>query len=156
MGKFVITEEEKKEILGMYKPNNNDIQSQIDAELERLGHNVDDVEVIIDGESNDLNENIIKKAVVICSIVAGVVSCNKPDNKYIYKYTYETEGSQEYSKKHGYDMKTVNYHPYDHKLSDSEEDSIQDNLDSQKTSNGENVINSTFELYAIDTEGEWR
>lgn len=159
MGKYklIITEEEKKDILGMYKSDDdNDIQSQIDAEVEKLGYDPEEVEVLIDGEPGNINENIIKKAIVICSIVAGVVSCTKPDAQYIYKYSYETEGSQDYSKEHGYDVKTVNYHPYDHKLSDAEEDSIKDRLDSEKTRNGEDILNSTFELYAIDTEGEWR
>ena len=154
MGKFLITEEERNSILGMYKTG-NDIESQIKAEVEKLGYNINDVEVLIDEEPNQMNENVIKKALVICSIVAGVVSCSKPEAKYVYQYSYETEGSQEYSKEHGYDVKTTNFHTYDHKLSEEEEDSIQDRLDSQKTGNGETILNSDFKLYAIDTEGEW-
>ena len=154
MRKFVITEQEKKEILGMYK-SEDDIQSQIKAEVEKLGYDIDDVEVLMDDEPNELNENIIKKAIVICSIVGGVVSCNKPEARYIYQYSYETESSQEYSKEHGYDVKTTNFHTYDHKLTDQEEDAIQDRLDSQKTIQGEEILNSDFKLYAIDTKGEW-
>ena len=155
MGKFLITEEERDSILGMYKTG-NDIESQIKAEVERLGYDINDVEVLMDKEPNQINENVIKKAIVICSIVAGVVSCSKPDAKYIYQYSYETEGSQEYSKEHGYDVKITNFHPYDHKLTDKGEDSIQDILDSEKTGNGETILNSDFKLYAIDTKGEWR
>ena len=155
MRKFIITEQEKKDILGLYK-SNNDIESQIKSEVERLGYDINDVEVLMDEEPNKMNENVIKKAIVICSIVAGVVSCNKPDAKYVYQYSYETESSQEYSDKHGYDVKTTNFHTFDHRLSDSEEDSIQDELDSKKTLSGEEILNSDFKLYAIDTEGEWR
>ena len=154
MRKFIITEEEKKDILGMYKAG-GDIESQIKAEVEKLGYDINDVEVLMDEEPNQMNENVIKKAIVICSIVAGVVSCSKPEARYIYQYSYETEGSQEYSKEHGYDVKTTNFHPYDHKLTDEEEDSIQDRLDSEKTGNGETILNSDFKLYAIDTKGEW-
>ena len=154
MRKFIITEEEKKDILGMYKAG-GDIESQIKAEVEKLGYDINDVEVLMDEEPNQMNENVIKKAIVICSIVAGVVSCSKPEARYIYQYSYETEGSQEYSKEHGYDVKTTNFHPYDHQLTDEEEDSIQDRLDSEKTGNGETILNSDFKLYAIDTEGEW-
>lgn len=155
MRKFVITEEEKKEILGMYK-SEDDIQSQINAEVEKLGYNIEDVEVLIDNEPNKLNENVIKKTIVICSIVGGVVSCNKPDAKYIYQYSYETKSSQEYSKEHGYNVKTTNFHSYDHRLTDQEEDEIENRLDSEKTIQGEDILNSEFNLYAIDTEGEWR
>lgn len=155
MRKFIITEQEKKDILGLYK-SKNDIESQIKSEVERLGYDINDVEVLMDEEPNKMNENVIKKAIVICSIVAGVVSCNKPDAKYVYQYSYETESSQEYSDKHGYDVKTTNFHTFDHRLSDSEEDSIQDELDSKKTLSGEEILNSDFKLYAIDTEGEWR
>jgi len=100
MRKFVITEQEKKEILGMYSSKNDDIESQIKSEVEKLGYDIDEVEVLIDNEPNKMNENVIKKAIVICSIVGGVVSCNKPDAKYIYQYSYETKSSQEYSKEH--------------------------------------------------------
>ena len=154
MGKFLITEEERDSILGMYKTG-NDIESQIKAEVERLGYDINDVEVLMDKEPNQINENVIKKAIVICSIVAGVVSCSKPDAKYIYQYSYETEGSQGYSKEHGYDVRVTNFHPYDHKLTEREEDEIQHQLDSKKTHNGETIVNSDFKLYAIDTEGEW-
>ena len=158
MRKLIITEEEKKNILGMYKSNDDkgDVQSQIDAEIERLGYEPGEVEVLMDEEPNQMNENVIKKAIIICSVVAGVVSCNKPDAKYIYQYSYETESSQEYSQEHGYDVRTTNFHTYDHKLTDAEEDSIQDRLDSEKTRSGEEILNSDFKLYAIDTEGEWR
>jgi len=156
MRKFVITEEEKKEILGMYSPKTGDIKSQIKAEVEKLGYDIDDVEVLIDNEPNKMNENVIKKAIVICSIVGGVVSCNKPDAKYIYQYSYETKSSQEYSKEHGYNVKTTNFHSYDHRLTDQEEDEIENKLDSEKTIQGEDILNSEFNLYAIDTEGEWR
>lgn len=158
MGKYklIITEQEKKDILGMYKSDDNiDIQSQIDDEIEILGYNPEEVEVLMDEEPNQMNENVIKKAIIICSVVAGVVSCRKPDAKYVYQYSYETESSQEYSKEHGYDVKTTNFHTYDHKLSEEEEDSIQDRLDSEKTKSGEEILNSDFKLYAIDTEGEW-
>ena len=155
MRKFIITEQEKKDILGLYK-SKNDIESQIKSEVERLGYDINDVEVLMDEEPNKMNENVIKKTIVICSIVAGVVSCNKPDAKYVYQYSYETESSQEYSDKHGYDVKKTNFHTFDHRLSDSEEDSIQDELDSKKTLSGEEILNSDFKLYAIDTEGEWR
>ena len=155
MRKFIITEQEKKDILGLYK-SKNDIESQIKSEVERLGYDINDVEVLMDEEPNKMNENVIKKAIIICSIVSGVVSCNKPDAKYVYQYSYETESSQEYSDKHGYDVKTTNFHTFDHRLSDSEEDSIQDELDSKKTLSGEEILNSDFKLYAIDTEGEWR
>ena len=154
MGKFLITEEEKKDILGMYKAG-GDIESQIKAEVEKLGYDINDVEVLIDEEPNQMNENVIKKAIVICSIVAGVVSCSKPDAKYVYQYSYETESSQEYSDEHGYDVRTTNFHTFDHKLTDAEEDSIQDRLDSEKTITGEDILNSDFKLYAIDTKGEW-
>lgn len=154
MGKFLITEEEKKDILGMYKAG-GDIESQIKAEVEKLGYDINDVEVLIDEEPNQMNENVIKKAIVICSIVAGVVSCSKPDAKYVYQYSYETESSQEYSDEHGYDVRTTNFHTFDHKLSEEEEDSIQDRLDSEKTITGEDILNSDFKLYAIDTKGEW-
>ena len=154
MGKFLITEEERDSILGMYKTG-NDIESQIKSEVERLGYDINDVEVLMDKEPNQINENVIKKAIVICSIVAGVVSCSKPDAKYIYQYSYETEGSQGYSKEHGYDVRVTNFHPYDHKLTEREEDEIQHQLDSKKTHNGETIVNSDFKLYAIDTEGEW-
>lgn len=154
MGKFLITEEERNSILGMYKTG-NDIESQIKAEVEKLGYDINDVEVLMDEEPNQMNENVIKKAIVICSIVAGVVSCSKPDAKYVYQYSYETESSQEYSDEHGYDVRTTNFHTFDHKLTDAEEDSIQDRLDSEKTITGEDILNSDFKLYAIDTEGEW-
>ena len=157
MRKLIITEEEKKNILGMYKSNDDkgDVQSQIDAEIERLGYDPEEVEVLMDEEPNQMNENVIKKAIIICSVVAGVVSCRKPDAKYVYQYSYETESSQEYSQEHGYDVRTTNFHTYDHKLSEEEEDSIQDRLDSEKTRNGEEILDSDFKLYAIDTEGEW-
>lgn len=154
MGKFLITEEEKNSILGMYNTG-NDIESQIKSEVEKLGYDINDVEVLMDEEPNQMNENVIKKAIVICSVVAGVVSCRKPEAKYVYQYSYETESSQEYSHEHGYDVRTTNFHTYDHRLSDAEEDSIQDRLDSQKTITGEDILNSDFKLYAIDTEGEW-
>lgn len=154
MGKFLITEEERNSILGMYKTG-NDIESQIKSEVEKLGYDINDVEVLMDEEPNQMNENVIKKAIVICSVVAGVVSCRKPDAKYVYQYSYETESSQEYSDEHGYDVRTTNFHTFDHKLTDAEEDSIQDRLDSEKTITGEDILNSDFKLYAIDTEGEW-
>lgn len=155
MGKFLITEEEKNSILGMYNTG-NDIESQIKSEVEKLGYDINDVEVLMDEEPNQMNENVIKKAIVICSVVAGVVSCRKPEAKYVYQYSYETESSQEYSHEHGYDVRTTNFHTYDHRLSDAEEDSIQKRLDSEKTITGEEILDSDFKLYAIDTEGEWR
>ena len=154
MGKILITEEERNNILGLHKAG-GDIESQIKAEVEKLGYDINDVEVLMDEEPNQMNENVIKKAIVICSIVAGVVSCSKPDAKYVYQYSYETESSQEYSDEHGYDVRTTNFHTFDHKLTDAEEDSIQDRLDSEKTITGEDILNSDFKLYAIDTEGEW-
>lgn len=155
MRKFIITEEEKNSILGMYNTG-NDIESQIKSEVEKLGYDINDVEVLMDEEPNQMNENVIKKAIVICSVVAGVVSCRKPEAKYVYQYSYETESSQEYSHEHGYDVRTTNFHTYDHRLSDAEEDSIQKRLDSEKTITGEEILDSDFKLYAIDTEGEWR
>lgn len=158
MKKFLITEDEKKNILNMYDiqgDESKDIDSQVEDEVNRLGYDMDEVEVLFDDEPNKMNENVIKKAIVICSLVAGVVSCRKPEAKYVYQYSYETESSQEYSKDHGYDVKTTNFHTYDHRLSDEEEDSIQKRLDSEKTITGEEILDSDFKLYAIDTEGEW-
>lgn len=158
MKKFLITEDEKKNILNMYDiqgEESKDIDSQVEDEVNRLGYDMDEVEVLFDDEPNKMNENVIKKAIVICSLVAGVVSCRKPEAKYVYQYSYETESSQEYSKEHGYDVKTTNFHTYDHRLSDEEEDSIQKRLDSEKTITGEEILDSDFKLYAIDTEGEW-
>ena len=158
MKKFLITEDEKKNILNMYDiqgDESKDIDSQVEDEVNRLGYDMDEVEVLFDDEPNKMNENVIKKAIVICSLVAGVVSCRKPEAKYVYQYSYETESSQEYSKDHGYDVKTTNFHTYDHRLSDEEEDSIQKRLDSEKTITGEEILDSDVKLYAIDTEGEW-
>lgn len=157
MRRLIITEEEKKDILNMYDVQDEpkDIESQIKSEVERLGYDINDVEVLINDEPAELNESVIKKAIVICSIVAGVVSCSKPKARYIYQYSYETESSQKYSKEHRYDVKTTNFHSFDHKLSEEEEDAIEERLDSEKTIQGEKILNSDFKLYAIDTEGEW-
>ena len=157
MGKFILTEEEKKQIRNLYSlTEEKSIEDQVKAELERLGYSEeDDVKVIMDNEPDDLNENVIKKAIVICSIVAGVVSCQKPKAKYIYQYSYETESSEEYSRKSGVDVKTTNFSSFDHKLTDDEIRRYKNEYDSKQNQTGDDLIDSEFKLYAIDTEGEW-
>jgi hypothetical protein len=157
MGKFILTEEDKKQIRDLYSLNEEkSIEDQVKAELERLGYSEeDDVKVIMDDEPDNLTENIIKKAIVICSIAAGIVSCSKPESRYIYQYSYQTESSQEYSKKSGVDVKTTNFVPFDHRLSDSEVQQYKQQYDNKQNQTGDELINSELKLYAIDTEGEW-
>ena len=157
MGKFILTEEEKKQIRNLYSlTEEKSIEDQVKAELERLGYSEDDdVKVIIDDEPDNLNENVIKKAIVICSIVAGVVSCQKPKARYIYQYSYETESSEDYSQKSGVDVKTTNFVTFDYELSNDEIRTYKQKYDDKQNQTGDDLIDSEFKLYAIDTEGEW-
>ena len=157
MGKFILTEDEKKQIRNLYSiTEEKSIDDQVKDELNRLGYSEeDDVKVIMNDEPDNLNENIIKKAIVMCSITAGVVSCHKPDARYIYQYSYQTESSQEYSKKSGVDVKTTNFIPFDNKLTDEEIQRYKQKYDDKQNQTGDDLINSELKLYAIDTEGEW-
>jgi hypothetical protein len=159
MKKFIITEDEKKEILNMYNVKNDepkDVESQVEDEVKRLGYNIEDVEIVFDDEPNQLNESgLIKKAIVICSIVAGVVGCRKPESKYIYQYSYETESSQEYEKRTGKETRITNFIPMNDRLNDAQLEELKQKCDASEIRNGEKPLDSEIKLYAIDTDGEW-
>jgi hypothetical protein len=159
MKKFIITEDEKKEILNMYNVKNDepkDVESQVEDEVNRLGYDIEDVEVVFDDEPNRLNESdLIKKAIVICSIAAGVVSCRKPEARYIYQYSYETESSQEYEERTGKETRITNFISMDHELNGRELEELKQKCDASPTGNGEEPLDSKIKLYAIDTSGEW-
>jgi len=66
--------------------------------------------------------------VVVCSLAAGAVSCNKADTEIMYKYVYDDAGSLEYSKQNSQNIRNTCLVPYDHVLKPAEIKAEQDRL----------------------------
>lgn len=123
---------------------NKNVQQQIQAELQRLGLDPN-TKVYMSGEpiscsretEGEINEGIkdaITKALVVCSLIAGAVSCQKADTEIMYKYVYDDAGSIEYSNNNAQKVRNTCLVPYDHVLSPEEIKAEQDRLASKYAS----------------------
>ncbi len=153
------TNESKSLVKKLLRENleNQNIQQQVQAELERLGL-PSDTQVymagqpvtcsrVSEGELNEGLKDFMMKAFVVCSLAAGAVSCNKPDTEVMYKYVYDDAGSIEYSKQNAQNIRNTCLVPYDHVLSPEEIKSEQDRLAAKYANDSYkkiNVMNDTL------------
>jgi hypothetical protein len=139
-GKKEKTNESKSLVKKLLRENleNQQVQQQIQAELQRLGL-PSDTQVYMAGEPitcskekvGELNEGFkeaLRNVVVVCSLAAGAVSCNKADTEIMYKYVYDDAGSLEYSKQNSQNIRNTCLVPYDHVLKPAEIKAEQDRL----------------------------
>ncbi len=139
-GKKEKTNESKSLVKKLLRENleNQQVQQQVQAELERLGL-PSDTQVYMAGqpvtcnrekvgEVNEGFKDALVKAFVVCSLAAGAVSCKKADTEVMYKYVYDDAGSLEYSKQNAQNIRNTCLVPYDHVLSPEEIKSEQDRL----------------------------
>ena len=139
-GKKEKTNESKSLVKKLLRENleNQQVQQQIQSELERLGL-PSDTQVYMAGEPitcnrvnvGEINEGfkeVLRNVIVVCSLAAGVVSCNKADNEIMYKYVYDDAGSLEYSKQNAQNVRNSCLVPYDHILKPEEIKAEQDRL----------------------------
>jgi hypothetical protein len=139
-GKKEKTNESKSLVKKLLRENleNQNIEQQIQAELQRLGLD-SNTQVYMAGEpiscskepEGELNEgfkNIITTAFAVCSLAAGIVSCNKPKTEVMYKYVYDDAGSIEYSNNNAQNVRNSCLVPYTKVLKPDEIKSEQDRL----------------------------
>ena len=133
---------------------NESISDQLKAEVSKFGAGDFDISfgdkhitAHSDGNNVELGSvgeiSTLQKIALVCTMVGGLVSCQKPDVKYIYKYSYKTPS-----------MTTVatDLTPENHKLNQDEINSLKASYDKRT---GLDSISSSLELYKIDTEGEF-
>lgn len=116
-----------KKLLRENIEQNQKIQQQVQAELEKLGL-PSDTQVYFNGDiiscnRENVNEdlkNFARNAIVVCSLVAGVVSCQKAKHEFQYKYVYDDSQSIQYNKEKGTNIRNTCIAVYDHILSSNE------------------------------------
>ena len=140
---------------------NENLKTQIEMELERLGVSPEQAQVTFNGKPmGELEEGGIKKIAIACAMVAGMVSCKKPQTKYVYQYSYQTEQSIEHNPNGRITQMSVS----DHELSPEELENTKIKLDNAyldpqsgvpEDEGGNDKLNIGIKLYKIDTQGEW-
>lgn len=90
----------------------------------------------------------MKKVILIISVIS-LISCNKQKSKFMYKYEYTTEQTEEYSKQHKYNIKSTALGDYTKILSSEEIETERIRL--RRTKNTQVLTDS---LYYIGTYEE--
>ena len=115
------------------------VEEQIQAQLKQMGLPPDTTvvksgepigcEVNQEGELNEGLAKVLSTVVVVYTLLAGVVSCKKPDETVMYKYVYDTEASLKYSAENPQNTRSTCLVPYDHELRSDEIKSEQNRLE---------------------------
>jgi hypothetical protein len=149
--------EDKKVIKKLLRENleQASVEQQIQRQLKQMGL-PPDTTVVKSGEpigcelnqEGELNEGLAKvlsTVVVVYTLLAGVVSCQKPDKTVMYKYVYDTEASLKYSAENPQNTRTTCLVPYDRELRPYEIKSEQNRLELKyEAENNIKVMNDTL------------
>ena len=156
-GKKEKTNESKSLVKKLLRENleRASVEEQIQAQLKQMGL-PPDTTVVKSGEpigcelnqEGELNEGLAKvlsTVVVVYTLLAGVVSCQKPDKTVMMKYVYDTEASLKYSAENPQNTRTTCLVPYDRELTPSQIKSEQNRLEIKyEVENNINVMNDTL------------
>jgi len=64
----------------------------------------------------------MKKIILISATILTLISCNKRKDKFMYKYEYTTEQSEQYSKQNKYEIKNTSLTDYKEILTEEQKE----------------------------------